>query len=175
MSHALTLARPYARAAFALARENAALPQWSQWLGFAAAAVLDARVSALLGNPRITAATLRDLVLPPQADARFIRFLDLLLENGRLAVLPDIAALYETLRADEERVLKAKVTAAVALDAQQLASIRNALQRRFGRDVEIEMGVDPDLIGGAVITAGDVVIDGSIRGKLARLRSALTS
>lgn len=175
MSHALTLARPYARAAFALAREHAALPQWSQWLGFAAAAVLDARVSALLGNPRIAVATLRDLVAPPQADARFTRFLDLLLENGRLAVLPDVAALYETLRADEERVLKARVTAAVALDAQQLASIRGALQRRFGRDVEIEARVDAALIGGAVIDAGDVVIDGSIRSKLARLHGALTS
>lgn len=175
MSHALTLARPYARAAFALAREHAVLPQWSQWLGFAAAAVLDARVSALLGNPRIAAATLRDLVAPPQADARFTRFLDLLLENGRLAVLPDVAALYETLRADEERVVKARVTAAVALDAQQLASIRGALQRRFGRDVEIEARVDAALIGGAVIDAGDVVIDGSIRSKLARLHGALTS
>ncbi|PKM03210.1 MAG: F0F1 ATP synthase subunit delta [Gammaproteobacteria bacterium HGW-Gammaproteobacteria-5] len=173
MSTALTLARPYARAVFSLARDHACLPAWSQALGFAATAVLDSRVSAVLGNPHWQGAALVELVRPPQADAMFAEFLALLANNRRLELLPDIAAQFEALRADEERVVKATVTAAMAMDDAQIEQIRQALARRFGRNVAIETAIDPALIGGAVIAAGDVVIDGSIRTKLARLGAAL--
>ncbi|MFN3841864.1 MAG: F0F1 ATP synthase subunit delta [Rehaibacterium terrae] len=174
MSHAITLARPYARAAFALARDHGGLPAWSQALGFAAQAVSDARVAALLGHPKLAHEALVDLISPPgEVDPVFRRFLATLAENRRLPLLPEIAALYEQLRAEAERVVKARVTSATALDAAALDKLKASLKRRFGREVELTTAVDPALIGGAVIDAGEVVIDGSLRTKLARLQSTL--
>ncbi|MGD6091758.1 F0F1 ATP synthase subunit delta, partial [Xanthomonas citri pv. citri] len=99
--------------------------------------------------------------------------LTLLADNRRLALLPEIAGLFEELRAEADRVVKAKVTSASDLPAAELESIKAALVKRFGRQVEIETAVDASLIGGAVIDAGEVVIDGSLKGKLARLQTAL--
>jgi F-type H+-transporting ATPase subunit delta len=173
MSHALTLARPYARAAFSLARDSGALPAWSQALGFSAQVVADDRVVALLGHPGLDADGQVALVVPPQADAMFARFLGVLADNRRLPLLPDIAALFEALRAEAERVVKARVTSAVPMDAAELDKLQSALKRRFGREIELISAVDESLLGGAVIDAGEVVIDGSLRGQLARLESAL--
>ena len=113
------------------------------------------------------------LLLPEGASDAFQRFLGLLAEGRRLPQLPEIAGLYEELRADAEKVVKAKVTSATVLPAGELEVIRTALKKRFGREVELETAVDESLIGGAVIDAGDVVIDGSVKGKLARLQTAL--
>ena len=107
------------------------------------------------------------------ADEELKRFIGLLADNHRLVLLPEIAGLFEQLRAEAEQIVKARVSAASELRAAELESIRAGLKRRFGREVEIETAVDPSLIGGAVIDAGDVVIDGSLRGKLDRLQSAL--
>jgi len=175
MTQALTLARPYARAAFAIARDAGSFAPWSQALGFAARIAADPQVSALLGNPKLTDADAVALLSPDEADGNFGRFLALLADNRRLALLPEIAGLYEDLRADAERVVKATVTSAAALPAAELETIKIALSKRFGREVEIETAVDENLIGGAVIDAGDVVIDGSLRGKLDRLQSALAN
>lgn len=175
MSENLTLARPYARAVFALARERGRLSQWSSQLAFAARAVAEPSVQALLGDPRLDAQVLAGVLQPAgEADADFVQFLAVLADNGRLALLPEIAGLYDTQRAEAERVVKATVTSATALDAGELAKLRDALRKRFGQDVEVAAAVDPALIGGAVIDAGDVVIDGSLRTKLARLGAALT-
>lgn len=174
MSQALTLARPYARAAFSLARDAGALPAWSDALAFAARMAADPQVAALLGNPKLTQADVSTLLAPQEANETFGNFLGLLFENRRLSLLPEIAGLYDELRFEAERVVKAKVTSAVALPAAELETIKAALKKRFGRDVEVETAVDDSLIGGAVIAAGDVVIDGSIRGKLHRLDSALS-
>jgi F-type H+-transporting ATPase subunit delta len=150
MSENLTLARPYARAVFALARERARLPQWSSQLAFAARAVAEPAVQSLLGDPRLDAQVLSGVLLP------------------------EISGLYDAQRAEAERVVKATVTSANPLDAAELAKLRDALRKRFGQDVELATAVDASLIGGAVIDAGDVVIDGSLRTKLARLGAALT-
>ena len=174
MSQALTLARPYARAAFAIARAGNALPAWSDALVLAARIAADPQVAALLGNPRLTQADAVTLLGPDAADEGFSNFIGLLFENGRLPLLPEIAGLYDELRSEAERVVKAKVTSAVALPAAELDTIKAALARRFGRAVEVETAVDESLIGGAVIDAGDVVIDGSLKGKLGRLEAALT-
>ncbi|MFO7326599.1 MAG: F0F1 ATP synthase subunit delta [Pseudomonadota bacterium] len=176
MSQALTLARPYARAAFGLARDAGALPQWSAALGFAARVAADPVVAHLLHDPRLQRTDAVELLLPPDGAGgeAFRDFLALLADNRRLQLLPEIAGLYEELRADAERIVKAKVTAAKELSGDELESIRAALKRRFGREVEIEAAVDESLIGGAVIAAGDVVIDGSLRGKLSRLQNTLT-
>jgi len=173
MSQALTLARPYARAAYAIAREAGAAAQWSDALGFAARVAADPRVQSLLGHPHLGRADAVALLSPDGASESFGNFLALLADNRRLSLLPEIAGLYEELRAEAERIVKAKVTSAAALPAAELDALKAALKRRFGRDVEVETAVDESLIGGAVIDAGDVVIDGSLRSKLARLQSAL--
>jgi F-type H+-transporting ATPase subunit delta len=175
MSQALTLARPYARAAFQLAREHGQLSGWSDALGFAARVAADPRVQALLGHPKLAHADAVALLSPEAADAAFGRFLGLLADNRRLALLPEIAGLFDELRFEAERVVKATVTSATTLPATELETIQAALKRRFGREVELETAVDASLIGGAVIAAGDVVIDGSLKGKLGRLQSALAN
>jgi len=174
MSQALTLARPYARAAFSLARDAGALPAWSDALAFAARVAADPQVAALLGNPNLTQSDATTLLAPEQSNPVFADFLGLLFGNRRLSLLPEIAGQYDELRFAAERVVKAKVTSAVELPAAELDTIKVALKRRFGRDVEVETAIDESLIGGAVIDAGDVVIDGSIRGQLGRLQSALS-
>lgn len=178
MSQSLTLARPYARAAFALARDadrlqDNAFAGWSDALAFAARVAADPRVAALLGHPKLSHADAVTLLSPDGASQHFGDFLALLADNRRLALLPEIAGLYEELRAEAERVVKAKVTSAAELPAGELDTIKAALKKRFGREVELETAVDESLIGGALIDAGDVVIDGSLRGKLSRLQSAL--
>ena len=175
MSSTLTLARPYARAAFALARESGRLQPWSDLLAFAATVASDQRVQSLLGNPKLQVADAVGLLLPNgDSDPTFAQFLTVLADNGRLALLPDVAALYAELLAESQHIVKAKITSATALDAAELAKLKAALMKRFGREVEVETALDPELLGGAVIDAGDIVIDGSLRSKLARLESALS-
>jgi F-type H+-transporting ATPase subunit delta len=174
MSSSLTLARPYARAAFALARANDQMAQWSMRLGFSAQISLDPRVQSLLGNPGLTVEDAVALVLPPGApDPTFVQFLSVLADNGRMPLLADIAALYAQQRAEAEHIVKATITSATPLDEAELAKLRAALVKRLGSQVDITTAVDPELIGGAIIDAGSVVIDGSLRNKLARLESAL--
>ena len=173
MSQALTLGRPYARAAFAAARDEGRLDAWSQALGFAAQVAADPRVSGLLLNPELTRDQAVTLLAPQGAEASFTRFLGLLADAGRLPLLAEVAGLFEQLRAEDQHVVRATVTSATALSADEVEKLRGALKRRFGREVELETAVDASLIGGAVIDAGDVVIDGSLKGKLARLQTAL--
>jgi F-type H+-transporting ATPase subunit delta len=179
MSQALTLARPYGRAAFSIARDAGALAGWSSALGFAARVAADPQVAALLGNPALTTNDAVALLSPPDLSAldadAFARFLGLLADNRRLPLLPEISGLFDELRFEAERVVKARVTSATQLPAAELDTIKAALKKRFGREVEIETAVDEALIGGAVIDAGDVVIDGSLRGKLGRLQAALSN
>lgn len=173
MSQNLTLARPYARAAFSLARDAGRSAEWSQALAFSARVAADPQVAALLGHPQLSASDAIGLIAIDGADESVQRFLALLADNRRLALLPEISGLFEELRADADRVVKAKVTSASDLPAAELDAIKAALSKRFGRQVDVETAVDASLIGGAVIDAGDVVIDGSLKGKLARLQTAL--
>lgn len=174
MTAALTLARPYARAAVALAREQQRLPAWSEQLGFAAAIAGDETVRSLLSSPATTADAAVALLSPESgADADFVQFLRVLSANRRLPLLPEIATLFEQARAEAEKVVNVKLTSATALDDAETEALVAALRRRFGREIALTRAVDPTLIGGAVIDAGDVVIDGSVRGKLDRLRTTL--
>ena len=176
MSSALTLARPYARAAFESARASGTLAGWAGKLAFAAQVASDPRVTTLFGDPRIGAGDLASLFVPANesGESEFSHFVQLLADNGRLPVLPEIGALFEELKLESERVLKVNVRAASPIAANELAKLGDALGKRFGRTVEIEQSLDENLIGGAVIDAGDVVIDGSVRGRLDRLEYALT-
>jgi F-type H+-transporting ATPase subunit delta len=173
----LTLARPYARAAFELAQEQRALGDWAGKLAFSAQVAVDARVASLIGDPRIAPAQLASLFLPEgePADSPFARFIGTLAENHRVHALPEIAALFEQLKREAEHVLKVNVRSAAPIDAGEVARLRDALKRRFNREIELEQTLDPSVMGGAVIDAGEMVIDGSVRGRLARLESALAS
>ena len=175
MSETLTLARPYARAAFASAQAGDALADWSSKLGFAAQVVADPRIHSLIGDPRVSNNALTALLLPPGETSQtpFTQFIALLVLNHRVDLLPDIAALFEELKRESERVLKVTVRSAVPFVNGQVEAIKTALKKRFGRDIELEQRVDPGVIGGAVIDAGDMVIDGSVRGRLERLENAL--
>ena len=175
MSQPLTLARPYARAAFELAREQRALGDWSRNLAFAAQAAADPRVIALFGDPRVEPRQLAALCAPAgeSADAPFARFLALLADNGRLRALPEIGALFEQYKRDAESVLQVRVRSATPIDAAEVERLKTALRQRYRREIELEQALDPTVLGGAVIDAGDQVIDGSVRGRLARLEQAL--
>jgi F-type H+-transporting ATPase subunit delta len=173
MSQALTLARPYARAAFATARDEGTFAPWSDALAFSAHVAADPRVSALLSNPQLSRGDAVALLTPDATSESYGRFLTLLAEGRRLQQLPEISGLFEQLRAEAEHVVKATVTSATELAGDELEKIKAALRKRFGRDVEVSTAVDASLIGGAVIDAGDVVIDGSLKGKLSRLQTAL--
>lgn len=171
MSSNATLARPYARAAFELAQGAQALGDWARQLEIAAALASDARVAALLIDPRRSQAETLALLLPPgtQPASPFGDFLRALGANGRLPVLPETAKQFELLKREAEGTLKVTVRSAVPMDDAQLASLKTSLARRFSRNVEIDTALDATLIGGAIIEAGETVIDGSVRGRLARL------
>ncbi len=176
MAQAITLARPYARAAFEVAQAAGSLEPWSQSLAFAAAVANDAQVAALAGNPRITPEQLIALHLPAgmPADAPFAKFLGELADQRRLVLLPEVAALYASLKRESESQLLVKVTSAMALDETQTEQLKSSLKRRFQREIALETHVDPALLAGVVIDTGSEVIDGSARGRLAQLAGALS-
>jgi F-type H+-transporting ATPase subunit delta len=175
MAQAITLARPYARAAFELAHEANALDAWSSALAFAAAVAADPRVVGLVIDPRVEPAQLVALHLPAQvgADSALAHFLSELAAQHRLALLPEIAELYETYKRESQSQLLVKVTSAVALDATQAEQLKTSLKRRFKREIDLDTQIDASLLGGVVIDTGAQVIDGSARGRLARLASSL--
>jgi F-type H+-transporting ATPase subunit delta len=175
MAQAITLARPYARAAFELAHQADALDAWSSALAFAAAVAADPRVAGLVIDPRAEPAQLVALHLPVQAgDASpLAHFLSELAARHRLSLLPEIAALYEAYKRESQSQLLVKVTSAIALDATQAEQLKTSLKRRFKREIDLDNQVDASLLGGVVIDTGAQVIDGSARGRLARLASSL--
>ncbi len=178
MADRATIARPYARAAFAHAHAAKELPAWSKLLGTAALAAADPRVARLIGNPHVTGLQLVELLTGLSGGAAGKQggnFLHALAENRRLALLPAIAAQFEVLRAETENVVDVEVIAAREIAAPQQKRLAEALKRRLGREVRIHTRIDESLIGGAIVRAGDLVIDGSLKGRLARLGSALTN
>jgi F-type H+-transporting ATPase subunit delta len=173
-----TIARPYARAAFAHAQEHEDLPGWSKLLGTAAAVAADARVARLIGNPHVTGDELVELltgIAGKAGGAEGCNFLRAMAQNRRLALLPAIAAQFEALRAEVENVVDVEIVTAREIAAPQQKRLTEALRRRLGREVRMHTRIDESLIGGAVVRAEDLVIDGSLKGRLARLASALTN
>jgi F-type H+-transporting ATPase subunit delta len=177
MAERATIARPYAKAAFAYARENQAVASWSRWLEKAAGVVASDDYARLAQSPDITTAQLVDLVTgicEQDLDAGGRAFLALLAENQRIDYLPEIAAQFAALMADDEKVADVEVVSAAALDEAQQQRIAGAMRKRLQRDVRLTCRVDPTLIGGAVVRSGDLLIDGSLKGKLERLETELT-
>ena len=178
MADKLTVARPYARAAFAEARGEDRLTPWSQALKVATQVVKDPRVESLLDNPRVTATELADLVIGiagPGLGEHGENFVRTLAANRRLAYLPEISEQFEVLKDTAEGVADVTVTSAAALDEAQQKKLSAALEKRLKRKVRLHSEVDPSLIGGAILRAGDLVIDGSLSTRLARIAYELTA
>jgi F-type H+-transporting ATPase subunit delta len=179
MAEKATIARPYARAAFAYARQGNAVAAWGDVLTLAAGVVADARVKKLIGNPNVSSAKLLDFLADVlggsgKLDAKIRNFFEELLRNRRLALLPEVAAMFAAMRNEVENVADVQVTSAVALNDAQRARMTEALKKRLKKDVRLHCEVNAELLGGAVIRSGDLVIDGSLRARLAALSNAMT-
>ena len=178
MADKTTIARPYARAAFEEARATRRLEPWSQALHVAARVVEDHRVARLFGNPLVTPEELAQLVIGiagAELGKEGGNFVRTLAANHRLAVLPEIAVLFDTLKDTEQGVAEVTVTSAAPLAARQRQELSTALERRLKRTVRLHTATDPALIGGAVVQSGDLVIDGSLRTRLERIAYELTA
>lgn len=176
MAELTTVARPYAKAAFQFAVEAKQLAEWASFLELAAAVVNDSTVAEKLSDPKATAEQRAELVSKICGDeisGQEKNYITLLAKNDRLFALPEIATLYEALKAEQEKTVDVNVTSAFELTEAQQEKIAAALKSKLGRDVNISSTVDNDLIGGVVIRAGDMVIDGSVKGKLAKLAEAI--
>ncbi|MES0873143.1 F0F1 ATP synthase subunit delta [Sinimarinibacterium thermocellulolyticum] len=172
-----TLARPYAKAVFELARDGKTFAPWSQALAALAGLVSDPDVARLIGHPALTRGELAKTLtqaLDGKLSAEAVALVRLLVENGRLKTLPAIAAQFEQLRAEAESRVDVEIVSAVEVPAAQRQQLADAVKKRLEREVAIRWSTDPDLIAGALIRAGDLVIDGSVRGELDRLQTALT-
>ena len=179
-----TLARPYAHAVFELASEAGELTTWSSALETAAQLLESGEVVEYLADPDFSDEQRLDFLTGLFAaagdktlggkDTKGSNFLKLLLENDRVEVLPEIAAHFDRLKADVENIIDVTVTSAAPISKSQQDTIATAMRERLGRDVTIKTEIDENLIGGAVIRAGDVVIDGSTRARLEGLATALT-
>jgi len=180
MAEKATIARPYARAAFEYAYEHQALAAWSQLLGIGAEVATAPGAEPLFGNPRVQFDELVELIVgvataggaKVDADAR--NFIAVLAHGHRLGYLPEIATQFEARRAEVENTMDVEVTTAMALNDAQRASLAAALAKRFGRTVRLAEQVDAALVGGAIVRAGDLVIDGSLQGRLARLEQQIS-
>ena len=178
MAERATVARPYAKAAFAFAREQGKLDAWSGWLEAARATVLSDEYAAFERSPGVQTRQLLEMIVAvcgDTLDANGRSFLELLAENGRLDYLPEIAERFEELKAEAANVADVEVTSAVQLDDAQRERLAQSLRTRLRRDVRLHCTVDPSLIGGAVVRSGDTLIDGSLRTKLERLGTDLTT
>lgn len=176
MAEKVTIARPYAQAIFELARETGELAQWSDMLALAAAVASNEEMVAVIASPNLTRAQVTELFIGVcgeglnEAGRNAIR---ILAENDRLAFLREVAELFEVARAEAEGSIQAEVVSATVLNEAQQAAIAQALKTRLGREVTLNCTIDASLVGGAVIRAGDVVIDGSVTGKLEKLATRL--
>ncbi|HQU48800.1 MAG TPA: F0F1 ATP synthase subunit delta [Casimicrobiaceae bacterium] len=178
MAELSTIARPYAEAAFEIASAKRALPVWSRMLELVESVASDPRMRVALANPTLGDGAKESLFLSIcgdglDADAR--SFVRVLIEADRIGLAREIREVFEKRRHDAEGVARASIESAMPLSEADLAALRSALERRFGRKVEATVSVNPALIGGARITVGDTVIDDSVAGKLATMQNALTA
>jgi len=177
MAEAITIARPYANAIFAIANDKGELKSWSDLLAVLSQAVAVPNMQSVISSPSVSDEQVLGLLAEVAGelmseDAQ--HFLALLAENNRLQMLEYIAVIFEELRAEAEQVMAADVTTARALTSEQESNIAAALKKRLGRDVTLNTNVDESLLGGAIIRAGDLIIDGSALGKLNRLANAIS-
>ena len=177
MAENVTIARPYAEAVFKLAKDKNALDKWSQVLAFLEVVVQEPQVQSIIGNPNCSAEKIESLLLGicgEKIDGTGRNLVQVLARNDRLLLLPAIRMLFEQRKAEQEGVLEAKISSAFPMSDEQIRQLVSGLAGKYKRRVVAQVSVDPELIGGVKITAGDEVLDATVRGKLETMRAALT-
>lgn len=177
MAELNTVARPYTKAVFEFARDAGTLSSWSDSLKDAAQVASDDVMKSILGNPALTSGQKADAMISvlEDLDESGKNFIHLLAENQRLALIPEIAVQFEQLKANQESNVEIDVTTAYELDEQQQQKLTQALSAKLGRDVALSSNVDKSILGGVVIRTQDLVIDGSVRARVAKLAEVLNS
>jgi F-type H+-transporting ATPase subunit delta len=176
MAELLTIARPYAEAVFALAQEQNALPVWAEMLRLASEVGANPQMRLALDNPKLAKDAKESLFISVCGDklnADGKNFIRVLIEAERIELLPEIRELYTTLKDEADGVARAHIASAFPLEDSQLSALKASLERRFGKKIETTVSVDPELIGGAKIVVGDMVIDASVRGELQAMANHL--
>jgi len=176
MSEYETTARPYAQAVFELARQNDEFQGWADALALMAAVAADPRIQELAQSPRVDKAALATLLEDIGGDTLFPQaknFIRVLVSNGRVFALPSIASQFQAMRAEAEGTIEAELISAHAVNEDQQTAIADSLSKRLGLEVSLRVSQDPSLIGGAVLRAGDLVVDASVKGQLHKLAASL--
>jgi|TARA_B110000240_G_C13493223_1_gene450589 F-type H+-transporting ATPase subunit delta len=177
VSELTTAARPYARAAFDYALSKGVTDQWAEMLGFCVQIADDATMKAALDQPGLNRQQTADLfneVCTDKLDEHAKNFIKLLAENDRISLLPDIAVLYHHYQTEAEGIVDAQLISALEVSDQQVQAISASLAKRLGKKISMTTSIDDSLIGGAIVRAGDMFIDGSVRGRLEKLSNTLT-
>tara|TARA_R110002167_G_scaffold318114_12_gene523783 strand:- start:470 stop:1009 length:540 start_codon:yes stop_codon:yes gene_type:complete len=178
MAESITIARPYAKAAFQAAKDSQALTEWSEMLGYISAVAVDENMEAVLDNPALTSEQKAQFfidVCGEKLTSEVKNFIFVLSENNRLGLVSDIAELFEIYRAQLERSLDVSIESAFELSDVQSEKLAQALSKKLDRKVVIASTVNQELIGGVIIRANDLVIDASVRGKIAKLAEAISA
>ena len=176
MADQANLARPYAKAIFELAQEQGNLAGWSDQLELLSTIAASNEMLSFISNPRVSDADVADLIFAVASDnlsAEAGNLVRLLVRNGRVEVLPEISRAYAVLKDEAESIVEAQMTTAANIDDSQKQQFADVLQKSLGRTVKLDFDVDEELIGGAVIRAGDWVVDGSVKAQLEQLVSAI--
>lgn len=177
MAELATIARPYAEAAFALAKQRGELAKWSEMLSLLVSVYHDPQFRAAIAAPSVTRDEIERLMLAvcgERIDGNARNFVELLVRNGRLPVLAEISTLYEHLKSEDEGVVEAHIASAYPLEDQQLDQIVGLLAKRYSKKIQPTVSVDSELIGGIKLQVGDKVWDASVRGRLIDMAAALT-
>lgn len=181
MSDTITIARPYAKAIFEHAQSKGTLGRWSEMISRLSMAVLDDQASRFITNPATTSKQQADLLMSIFKNntsselSTLESFVATLANSKRLLVLPEISVLYEEMRADEEKTLTVNVISYAALSQVQEDKLIDKFSRRLNRQVTLNVTIDQSILGGAIFQADDLVIDGSVRGKLNKLSANLVA
>ena len=178
MAELITLARPYAKAAFEVALGESALDKWSAMLALTAAVAGEKKMGAILSSPSLSAEQVADCfigVCGDELDGKGQNFMRLLAENKRLILLPEISTMFDALKANQEKSVDVEITTAFEISSDVSGKLAQALKKRLQREIILTTRVDQSLIGGAIIRAGDYVIDSSVRGKLSKLAESMNS
>lgn len=177
MAELVTIARPYAEAAFRVAEESGNYAGWSEMLELIEAVVRDPNIASRIGDPGVDAQSLESTILGilgARVDGQGRNLVQMLIHNSRLDVVPQLRALYEERRREQEGVVEAKIVSAMPMSDEQVRQLLATLEKKFGRKVTAQVDVDRELIGGARIVVGDKVIDATVRGRLDAMAAALT-
>ncbi|PPD55062.1 MAG: F0F1 ATP synthase subunit delta [Methylotenera sp.] len=178
MAEISTIARPYAVAAYKLGKEQKALAKWSEMLEFATAVANNAQMQAYIQDPKVVSSDLQAAFLKvcgEKLNENAQNLIKVLVEYGRLSILPAITSAFEELKAQDEGVLDAQIIAAAKISDKEVKDLVKRLETKFGKKITASVTVDPEIIGGIKIVVGDTVIDASVKGQLQNLAYALTA